>query len=320
MMHDTGSMIRDMDLANGSHQPVTCIVHHASPQTLTVNEAIRDAAETFARAGIATARLDAEVLLSDILKKNRVWLITHSRDTVFADDLDRYREAVSRRQQREPLQYILGRQEFRGLDFIVTPDVLIPRPETELVVEAAVEIVQRSGMASLIIDLCTGSGCIAVSLANESASEVIFAVDTSGRALSVARGNAGKLGHSGRIRFFQGDLFDPLKELNIREQADIITANPPYVKTGDMPGLQKEVRDYEPEMALIAGPEGTEIQKRIIASAPDFMKKNGSLIMEMGMGQAESLVKMTEATGAYARPEIMKDLAGIDRVIVAKKL
>ena len=182
---------------------------------------------------------------------------------------------IERRAQREPLQYITGRQEFWGLDFMVTPDVLIPRPETELIVETALAACQDRSRPLTIIDLCTGSGCIAISLAKELPAARIFATDTSAKALAVARENARRHGVSDRIRFLEGDLFGPLEELDLQGQVDIIVSNPPYVPSGDRPALQPEVRDYEPELALFAGPEGTEIHRRIIGTAPRFLKKNG---------------------------------------------
>jgi release factor glutamine methyltransferase len=286
---------------------------------MTIAEAILYASGKLTAAGIPTARLDAEVLLSDILKKDRVWLIAHDNDTLAGAGQTLFEDAINRRSRREPLQYITGKQEFWGLDFQVTPDVLIPRPETELIVERAIGFVKKAGSQPTILDLCTGSGCIAISLAKELGDTRIFAVDTSSRALAVARGNARKHGVSDRIRFLEGDLFEPLGELDLRGRVDVITANPPYIRSDDLPRLQPEVRDYEPEIALRAGPDGTEIQHRIVENAPGFLKKNGVLIMEMGMGQAPALKTMVENTGSYAAIEIFKDLAGIERVIVAHK-
>ncbi len=230
-----------------------------------------------------------------------------------------FEDTIRRRYRREPLQYITGKQEFWGLEFIVTPDVLIPRPETELLVESAIEIVKGADHRATIVDLCTGSGCIAISLAAEIKNAVIFATDTSEQALAVARENARRHGVSDRIRFLPGDLFDPLGELDIRSSVDIITANPPYIPSGDLPALQPEVRDYEPAVALVAGPDGTEIQRNIIGNAPAFLTARGVLAMEMGMGQAGALRAAAEETGSYASVEIHKDLAGIDRVIIARK-
>lgn len=285
---------------------------------LKIADAIRYATERLVQAGIQNARLDAEVLLSYFLKKDRAWLITHGKDALEREGQKLFDDAIDRRSRREPLQHIIGRQEFWGLEFTVTRDVLIPRPETELVVETALKIVKRASRAT-IVDLCTGSGCVAVSLAREIEDARIFATDMSMQTLAVARENARKHDVSDRIRFMDGNLFRPLEELDLRDRVDVITANPPYIRSGDLPMLQAEVKDYEPEIALIAGPEGTEIQKKIIDNASAFLKKQGALIMEMGLGQAETLKTMAADTGSYAEIEILKDLAGIERVIVAHK-
>lgn len=285
---------------------------------MTIAEAIAKAAARLTAHRIENARLDAEVLLAVVLDRDRAWLVAH-----FPDKLDdRYRryfdQLLTRRAVREPLQYIIGGQEFWGLGFTVTPDVLIPRPETELVVESAIEAL--SGIAApLIVDLCTGSGCIAVSLAKEFPGAQVVATDRSVEALSVARTNAGRHGTADRIRFLEGDLFNPLAGLDVRGRADVITANPPYVRSGEFAKLQPEVRDFEPEIALVAGPDGTEVAERIILAAPDHLKQGAPLIMEMGIGQGEALEAVAEQTGAYASVRVLKDLAGIERVIIAKK-
>jgi release factor glutamine methyltransferase len=285
-----------------------------------IAEAIYEAAQKLSAAGIPNARFDAEVLLSYLIKKDRAWLITHGKDMLEREDEQLFEEAIRRRLRREPLQYIIGKQEFWGLEFIVSPDVLIPRPETELLVETAVRIARSAGGQVTIVDLCTGSGCVAISLAKEIAGARIFATDTSAQALVVARGNARENSVSECIRFFEGDLFQPLEELDLQGRVDIITANPPYIRAGDLPTLQAEVKDYEPQVALIAGPEGTEIQKQIIENAPAFLKKQGALIMEMGLGQAETLARIAASTGAYDKTGILKDLAGIDRVLVTWRI
>jgi release factor glutamine methyltransferase len=300
---------------------LTSCPHSVLPPVVTVTlaEAINNAANLLSTAGIANARLDAEVLLSHIIMKDRVWLITH-RDDVLDDNHQRdFADVIQRRTRREPLQHIVGNQEFWGIEFKVSPDVLIPRPETEFIIEAALAIVQDRNTLVRIIDLCTGSGCIAVSLAKELTAARIIATDASEKALAVARENTRRHGVSEQIRFLLGDLFAPLEELDLRGQIDIIVSNPPYVQAGELSTLQPEVRDYEPEMALISGPEGTEMAKRIIQRAPEYLKKNGALIMEMGLGQAKALTRMVEATGAYGNRELLKDLAGIERVLVARK-
>ncbi len=285
---------------------------------LTLAEALYLAAQKLTGAGISTARLDAELLLSHVLRKDRTWLFTHIQGRLDPPSESFFQELIGRRAGREPLQYILGQQEFWGLTFKVTPDVLIPRPETELVVETALGSLKTASRPT-IIDLCTGSGCIAVSLAKELRSPRIFATDISERALAVARQNARLHGVTEQIRFFGGDLFRPLEELDILEQADVITANPPYIETAALGSLQPEVRDFEPELALIAGSKGTEVHEVIIRQARSFLKKNGRLIMEMGIGQADALIAGANAAGAYSAPQILKDLAGIDRVIILKR-
>jgi len=286
---------------------------------VTLLEAINRAASQFAAAGISNARLDAEVLLCHTLGKDRAWLLAHIPDALDDDGLRLFEQAGKRRAAREPLQYITGKQEFWGLEFMVTPDVLIPRPETELIIESILRPGEDRNRLLRVIDLCTGSGCIAVSLAKELPQARILATDKSPKALSIAGENARRHGVADSIRFFEGDLFGPLEELDIHDQVDIIAANPPYVPAVDYGTLQPEVRDYEPEMALLAGPNGTEVHSRILEEAPAFLKKHGMLIMEMGAGQADILVQMARQAGSYHPPEILKDLAGIDRVIIMKK-
>jgi release factor glutamine methyltransferase len=285
---------------------------------VTIAEAIAKAAARLAARRIENARLDAEVLLRFVLDRDRAWLVAH-----FPDELDeRYRryydQLLTRRAVREPLQYIIGRQEFWGLDFTVTPDVLIPRPETELVVASALEALDGRP-APVIADLCTGSGCIAVSLAKALPGARIYAADRSAEALAVARTNAGRHAVADRIRFLEGDLFGPLAGAGLRGAMDAVTANPPYVTAGEFASLQPEVRDFEPEIALVAGPEGTEVAERIIRAAPEYLTAGGQLVLEMGIGQAASLRPAVERTGAYASVRVLKDLSGIDRVIVARK-
>jgi release factor glutamine methyltransferase len=285
---------------------------------VTIAEAIQKAAMRLSAHKIENARLDAEVLLGHALGRDRAWLLIHMQDQLDDPGQRVYENYIDRRAVREPLQYITGFQEFWGLPFIVTPAVLIPRPETELVVESAIRT-GKTAATPVIVDLCTGSGCIAVSLAREHPQARIFATDRSGAALDIARRNARQNGVADRIRFLEGDLFEPLSETDLIGRVDIIAANPPYIRRDELPTLQPEVRDFEPTMALIAGPDGTEIAERIINTAPNYLRSGGSLVLEMGMGQTDALRKIVAATGAYTEPEVLKDLAGIERVIVAKK-
>ena len=285
---------------------------------MTIADAIQKAAVRLAAQQVPDARRDAELLLCHALGKDRVWVLVHEKDELDGRIERSYETCVDRRAAREPLQYITGFQEFWGLPFTVTQAVLIPRPETEFVVEAAARAASAAA-APVIIDLCTGSGCVAVSLAHELPRARLFASDRSGAALEIARQNARRNGVADRIRFLEGDLFEALDELDLTGRVDVITANPPYVRASDLAGLQPEVRDFEPELALIAGREGTEVAERIIRAAPAYLGTGGSLIMEMGLGQAESLRKIVEAAGGYGPAEVLKDLAGIERVIVAIK-
>jgi len=286
---------------------------------VTIAEAIDQASRRLHAAGVPAAPFDAELLLRHVLGRDRAWIITHGTDPLDGKHLALFEDAVRRREKREPLQHIIGTQEFWGLDFIVTRDVLIPRPETELAVEAVVAAANEH-RPQIIVDVCTGSACIAVSIAKALPEVRIFATDRSEKALEIARLNAQRHDVSVRIRFLEGDLFTPLEGLDLRGRMDIITANPPYVRSGDLPLLQPEVRDYEPGIALVAGADGTEIAERIIAAAPEYLRSGGSLVMEMGMDQAGSIVSMVERTKAYAQPALLKDLLEIDRVIIAKKL
>jgi len=287
--------------------------------TVTIAEAIQKAAEILAAHNVPDARLDAEFLLRHALGKDRAWLLVHMQDRLDDQGQRSFQRSIERRKHREPLQYIIGTQEFWGIPLTVTPDVLIPRPETEFVVEAALKAV--SGLDTpVIVDLCTGSGCIAISLAKELPKARIFATDRSDRAVHVAQENARQNDVADRIRFLEGDLFEPLEEMDIRGRIDVIVTNPPYVRSGDLTTLQPEVRDFEPEMALVAGPEGTEVAERIIHQAPGYLKLGAPLIMEMGIGQTAALRKILESTHKFGSIEIVRDLAGIERVITAERI
>ena len=285
---------------------------------MTIIETINRAAARLSAHKVDNSRWDAELLLCHVLGRDRAWLLAHIQDQIDEQSLRLYERVIDRRAVREPLQYITGKQEFWGLPFKVTPDVLIPRPETEFVVEAALKAVSMA-ISPVIIDVCTGSGCIAISLARELLNAQVFATDRSEQALGIARENARMNQVADRIRFLAGNLFMPVNELDLHGKVDVIAANPPYIPMGDLASLQPEVRDFEPEMALIAGPQGTEIGTAIIQQAAQFLKQGGTLVMEMGMGQTAELSGIVNDTGGYKTIEIIKDLAGIERVLVARK-
>lgn len=285
---------------------------------MTIAEAIQKAAGRLSANMVPNARLDAEVLLCHAVGKDRTWLLVHLLDTLDEQGQSMFEQCIDRRSAREPLQYITGIQEFWGLPFKVTPAVLIPRPETEFVIEAGLKAV-NGVPAPVIIDLGTGSGCIAISLAKELPHSRIFATDRSEDALEIARQNARQNGSAERVRFLEGDLFGPLDEMDLRTSIDLIVANPPYIRSDELPMLQPEVRDFEPKIALIAGIKGTEVLEQIIHESPAYLKTGGSLIMEMGMDHADVLRQTIEGTDKFGRIQVLKDLAGIERVIVAQK-
>lgn len=303
-----------------------------SEETWTVLKLIQWTTEYLKGKGIDNPRLDSEVLLAHLLNLNRVGLYLNFDRPLSKEELSSFREILKRRGSREPLQYITGHQEFWSLDFKVTPDVLIPRPETEILVEEALKAVRRetldvrrqNQLPFTILDLCTGSGCIAISLAHELKDSVVYAADASEAALKVARENAETNGVQDRVTFLKGDLYGALENLPPATDRrplifDLIVSNPPYINNIDIPHIQPEVRDYEPRMAVDGGPEGLGFYKRIVADAPDHLSTHGYLMVEVGEGQADAVSKMMTDTGILEDISTVKDLAGIERVVKARK-
>ena len=264
-------------------------------------------------AGVPEARRESGSLLSFVLGKDRTFLISHADDAVDDDSLDRLREFVERRAAGEPLQYITGFQDFYGREFRVTPDVLIPRPETELLVEAALEV----SNGEFICDVGTGSGCIAITLLCERPGARTVAVDKSAAALEIAKNNAAKLSVADRAMFVVSDCFDALDRNE--HQFDLIVSNPPYVSESALAGLQREVRDHEPLVALSPGSDGLSIIRRLLTDAPGFLKSNGHLLMEIGFDQGEKVRNLIDES-AWCLLEVRPDLQCIQRIVVLRKL
>jgi release factor glutamine methyltransferase len=262
---------------------------------------------------VPEARREAGSLLSHVIGKDRTFLISHAEDIVAGDDLARFREAVARRASGEPLQYITGVQDFYGREFRVTTDVLIPRPETELLVEAALEVIAHKP-APLICDVGTGSGCIAVTLVCERTDARAVAIDVSARALAVAEDNALRHGVSDRMRFTISDCFESMD----RTAFDLVVSNPPYVSADALPGLQREVRDHEPLVALSPGADGLDVIRRLLRDAPAFLKTDGYLIMEIGFDQGEKVQRLIDEK-LWRLDEIRPDLQGIPRIVLVQK-
>jgi len=284
---------------------------------VTISEALKEAGERLRAASVHNDLLDAQTLLAEALGKDRTYLIINFSQQLSEDLLSAFRAMVERRAAGEPLQYITGHQEFFGLDFEVTPDVLIPRPETELIVEETIRIVQQDRIARpVIMDAGAGSGAIAVALAREMRDARVIASDVSEAALRVARRNAARHGLGDRVGFVASDLLDAFAD---EEFADFILSNPPYVSEEEMPSLQREVRDWEPRLALTDSNDGLSLYRRLLKAAPSHLKPGGHLICEMGYIQSESISAMVNHN-VWGAVRLLDDLQGIPRTIVLQKL
>ena len=287
---------------------------------LTIAGALREAATALRVAGLSEPRREAGSLLSHVLGRDTAFLITHADETLTADELSSLREAVARRAGGEPFQYIAGRQEFYGLEFEVSPDVLIPRPETELLVETALELLKETP-SPFVCDVGTGSGCVAVSLLAERRDARAVALDISPAALRVAARNAERNGVSDRVRFLVSDCFGALENEDGERfdlPFDLIASNPPYVAEDELETLQREVRDYEPRAALTPGGDGLSVVRRLLADAPRYLKPGGHLVMEIGYGQHESVRSLVDAR-AWTLLGIRPDLQGIPRTVALRR-
>ena len=284
---------------------------------MKVNTLRRQAWEALKAAGIADPVREADWLLAPALGLSLPKLLFEGDLAVAPLQAEQAWTFIRRRAAREPLQYLLGTQEFCGLELAVTPDVLVPRPETELLVEATLQAVLDIGRPR-VLDVGTGSGCIAVSLARGRSDATVVAVDISAPALAVARANALCHGVGDRIRFVQGDL---LTAFSVSPDGvfDVIVSNPPYVPAGELDALQPEVAWYEPRLALAAGTDGLDYHRRLLRGAPELLKGGGHLILELGRGQADQVRRLSQQTGAFISLECRKDAAGIERVLVARK-
>jgi len=276
----------------------------------------RQACDLLKAAGIANAVQESDWLLAAALDVPAHALIMDGARPVSARQAERAWALFRRRAAREPIQYLLGTQEFHGLDIAVTPDVLIPRPETELLVEETLRAVAGSS-APVIADVGTGSGCIAVALARARREATVYALDLSAPALSVARANAVRHGVADRVRLVQADLLEAFCATGAGA-FDVIVSNPPYIPEQELEELQPEVARYEPRQALAAGQDGLAFHRRLLREAPPLLKPGGYLIMELGCGQSDSAKRLARECGAFDSVECRKDMAGIARVLIAR--
>jgi release factor glutamine methyltransferase len=270
-----------------------------------VREALSAATDAFEAAGVDTPRLDAELLLAEATGCNRTELAAEPEAPVDSQAARRFGDMVRRRIRREPVAYILGRRGFRNIDLAVDPRALIPRPESELLVEIAVELEPAS-----VLDVGTGSGAIALAVADELPDCDIVATDTSDQALELARENADRLGLADRVTFESGTV-------PAERRFDLVLANLPYVREGDLAGLEPEIRDYEPRQAVVAGAEGLEAIAVVAAAAYASLTETGALAFEVGAGQAGAVAELLVDLG-FTQVEGRQDLAGIPRVVLGR--
>ena len=327
----------------------------------TISRLLEWTTQRFARAGIESPRVDAERLLADALNCGRIDLYINRETIPEGERLDRFRENVRRRVNREPLHFILRRASFLSLELEVDESTLIPRPETEMLVERAVHWAKtltgayarmagrdpsgrseglaasddglssdRTGIPGpasvsavesaadfVVLDVGTGTGCIALGFASCFKPARVVATDISADAIAMAKRNADRCALSGRVDFFVGDLFDPLP---VDRPFDLILSNPPYVPQTEREGLQDEVRCWEPASALFGGPDGLDIIRRLIRSAPDRLKPGGRLVLEIGDGQADAVCALLSGDGRYDDIQRTRDLAKIERIIDARRI
>jgi release factor glutamine methyltransferase len=299
----------------------------APVHTIDIRAALRLAIETLRAAKVPSHTLAAELLLMHALGRDRTWIYSHPEDEVDPAAFSRLLAFVERRASGEPTQYITGKQEFWGLEFEVTPSVLIPRPETEHVVEVALE---RLGARGIKIDMATGtpsaplrmadvgtgSGCLAVALAHELPHANVLATDISNAALEIARRNAGRLGVAERVSFLHTDLLASIHEAN---SFDLIVSNPPYIGRNEKAQLSREVRDHEPQSALFGGPTGIEMYARLVEQSARLLRRRGILVLELGYNSADHVRGLLFQQPAWVNVSITNDLAGIPRVIAAER-
>lgn len=278
----------------------------------TIGQALYEARRKLKEVEGAEPVLDSEVLLCHVTGLDRAGLYREWEAILTVREEKRFWELIERRLLGEPVAYLTCRKEFMGLEFKVGPAVLIPRPETELLVEKALALLPP---APLVIDVGTGSGAIGISLAALIPDSVVYATDCSEEALHVAGENAARHGVERRVRFYRGDLLEPLAGVVPAGGADLIAANLPYIPSGQLAGLPKSVRQFEPALALDGGADGLELYRRLIPVAAVFLKKGGLLLMEIGFNQAEGILKMLDASW---QADIVKDLAGLNRLVVAR--
>ncbi len=279
----------------------------------TVRQLLHESVDRLRNAGVDTPKLDADVMLSKASGRSRLDLFAHPEFVPPEAEVRQFLEWVERRVKREPLAYIIGEREFYGISFEVTPDVLIPRPDTEILVETAIGLIH--GMqAPTVVDIGLGSGAIAISIAANVSDAIVYGSEFSHAALSIACRNAQRAGVSGRTHFSLGDLFEPFKGLRF----DLIVSNPPYIPTSEIDSLEPEVAVYEPRQALDGGPDGLDYYRRLTSMACRYLMPGGALALEVGIGESGAVEELLASNGFKAIRSV-RDYSGIDRVVCGRK-
>ena len=279
---------------------------------MNIEEILKKEINNLKQNNIENSTLKAKILLANILNVKKEYLLIHSEEQVKQEDKIKYENCIKELIKGKPLQYITNKQEFMGLDFYVDENVLIPQPDTEILVEKAIEIAETT-QKNKILDMCTGSGCIAISLAKKINNAQIIAVDISNNALNVANKNAINNNVENKIKFINSDMFN-----NIEEKFDIIVSNPPYIETETINKLEIEVQN-EPHLALDGGIDGLKFYKIIANNAFKYLNENGYLLLEIGYNQQNSVTQLLQDIGKYKNIETVKDLGGNYRVVIARK-
>jgi release factor glutamine methyltransferase len=301
----------------------------------TIQKLLNWVVEYLKNKGIDSPRLSAELLLSYVLGLKRIELYTQFDRPVTGQQLDQLHGLVERAGQKEPIPYLVGKTEFYSLELNVTADCMIPRPETELLVERAIEFLRTRSGKQFVCDLCTGSGCITAAIAKNFSDCRIIATDICDAALSVAAKNIAKYGLEERVKLLCGDLFDPIMPQLDVEKFDLIVCNPPYISTAEFEKLGKNVKDYEPKLSLLAGDDGLDIYRRIIEKVEQFLKPDAALMLEIGYNQGQAVKQLLESldsfdsaqdksardrqAGCFGEITIEKDFNNNDRIAIAKK-
>lgn len=287
-----------------------------STETWTIQKLLNWVAEYLKNKDVDSPRLSAELLLSHVLGLKRIELYTQFSRVVEQEQLTQLHALVKRAAEQEPIAYLTGKREFYSLELEITNACLIPRPETELLVERAIEFLRKRSGEQFVCDLCTGCGCVAIAIARNYANCRIVATDISDAALEVAERNVIKHGLPNRVKLLKGDLFEPIIPGLGPAKFDLIVANPPYVSEPEYEKLAKNVKDFEPKQALIAGNDGLDVIKRIIVDSSRFLKPAGALMLEIGNEQGSAVKKLLDDAPCFENAFIGKDDQKLDRLAV----